>query len=248
MPSCAVLCCVVLRYVMLCCVVLCCVCVVLCCAALCYVCVAFCCDVLCRAVPKVLLPKGKGRDVYPRVQVNGRSVCVARALCASVFTTAESGGMHWSPLLCPVLAAAGPVRRRHVRRPRLRCQGGGGVQPSLRSVGGASCAPCRPPPSLRPTRPTRISSAALLLWQGILQRQGILHSQGILLLSASLPRGSGQWPSCCTLPHCLGAMGSGAPAITLPHCLGAVGSGTPAVHCLTARGQSTLGPLCCSVV
>ena len=192
MPSCAVLCCVVLRYVMLCCVVLCCVCVVLCCAALCYVCVAFCCDVLCRAVPKVLLPKGKGRDVYPRVQVNGRSVCVARALCASVFTTAESGGMHWSPLLCPVLAAAGPVRRRHMRRPRLRCQGGGG--PALAAERWWRFLRAVPSPPLRPTRCCalgRISSAALLLWQGILQRQGILPQAGhpsALCLTAQ-----GQW-------------------------------------------------------
>ena len=33
-------------------------------------------------VPKALLPKGKGRDVYPRVQVNGLGcVCCVRAVC-----------------------------------------------------------------------------------------------------------------------------------------------------------------------
>ena len=59
--------------------------------------------------------------------------------------------------------------------------------------------------------------------------------------SSSLPGGSGQWNSCNTLPHCLGAMGSAAPAMhCLPHCLGAVGSATPAMHCLTAWGQWTL--------
>ena len=36
-------------------------------------------------VPKALLPKGKGRDVYPRVQVNGLGcVCCVRAVCKCV--------------------------------------------------------------------------------------------------------------------------------------------------------------------
>ena len=39
--------------------------------------------------------------------------------------------------------------------------------------------------------------------------------------TATLPVGPGQWYSCNALPHCLGA----------------VGSGTPAVHCHTALGQ-----------
>ena len=34
-----------------------------------------------------------GRDVYPWVQVNGRAVCIARALCVSVLTSAERGGV-----------------------------------------------------------------------------------------------------------------------------------------------------------
>ena len=57
--------------------------------------VVWCGAVRCGA-PKALLPEGKGRDVYPRVQVNGRAVRVVRALCASVHSTAESRGMHWS--------------------------------------------------------------------------------------------------------------------------------------------------------
>ena len=40
----------------------------------------------------------------------------------------------------------------------------------------------------------------------------------LLQYRAPLPGGSGQWTSCNTLPHCLGA----------------VGSGPPSVHCLTA--------------
>ena len=67
---------------------------------------------------------------------------------------------------------------------------------------------------------------------------------------ATAPGGSGQWNSCNALPHCLGAVGSGTPAMhcltvwgvvrqwnscnAVPHCLGAVGSGTPTMHCLTA--------------
>ena len=44
-------------------------------------------------VPKALLPEGNGRDVYPRVQVNGRAVCVARAPCVSMWLLAERGGV-----------------------------------------------------------------------------------------------------------------------------------------------------------
>ena len=44
-----------------------------------------CCSVVWRGVPKALLPKGKGRDVYPRVQVNGLGcVCCVRAVCKCV--------------------------------------------------------------------------------------------------------------------------------------------------------------------
>ena len=158
----------------------------------------------CAVLPKVLLPKGKGRDVYPRVQVNGRSVCVARALCASVFTTAESGGMHWCPLLCPV--AAGPVRGT-CAGPGCGARGGGG--PALAAERWWRFLRAVPSPPLRPTRCCalgRISSAGGF---GRVSCSGKAScpKQGILLLSASLPRGSGQWPSCSILPHCLGVLG-----------------------------------------
>ena len=43
------------------------------------------CVVVCVCVPKALLPEGKGRDVYPRVQVNGLGcVCCVRAVCKCV--------------------------------------------------------------------------------------------------------------------------------------------------------------------
>ena len=48
----------------------------------------------------------------------------------------------------------------------------------------------------------------------------------LLQCTASLPWGSGQWTSCNALPHCLGAVGSGTPAITGRTGLG--GTGSPA--------------------
>ena len=58
------------------------------------------CGVVRCGVPKAPLPEGKGRDVYPRVQINGRAVCAAWALCASVFHAAEGGNREetWRPL------------------------------------------------------------------------------------------------------------------------------------------------------
>ena len=48
--------------------------------------------------------------------------------------------------------------------------------------------------------------------------------------TAALPGGSGQRNSCNALPHCLGA----------------VGSGTPAMHCLTAWEQWAVQLLQCT--
>ena len=42
-------------------------------------------------MPKALLPEGNGRDVYPRVHVNGGAVCLARAPYVSVWLLAERG-------------------------------------------------------------------------------------------------------------------------------------------------------------
>ena len=43
------------------------------------------CGMVWCGVPKALLPKGKGRDVYPRVKVNGLGcVCCVRAVCKCV--------------------------------------------------------------------------------------------------------------------------------------------------------------------
>ena len=55
--------------------------------------VVVCGVVVCGCVPKALLPEGNGRDVYPWVQVNGRAVCIACALCVSVWISAERDDM-----------------------------------------------------------------------------------------------------------------------------------------------------------
>ena len=52
----------------------------------------------------------------------------------------------------------------------------------------------------------------------------------LLQCTATLPVGSGQWNSYNALPHCLGA----------------VGSGSPAMHCLTAWGQWAVDFLQCT--
>ena len=68
--------------------------------------------------------------------------------------------------------------------------------------------------------------------------------------------GSGQWISCNTLPHSLGAVGSGAPAMRGPtscgdgeSCLGGgrcLKSRTRAMHCHTAWGQWAVELLLCT--
>ena len=50
------------------------------------------CGVVWCGVPKALLPEGNGRDVYPRVRVNGRGcVCCVRAVCMCVGLGGERG-------------------------------------------------------------------------------------------------------------------------------------------------------------
>ena len=137
-------------------------------------------------------------------------VCVPRWK-AGVCTNPRCSARWWRLLvLCGGGGGGG------VRRPWLRRGGGRGLQPSPRSVGGDSCAPCFPPPPFGPRAvplwarfPLPLSCFGRVSCYGraLCPRQGILHSQGILLLSPSLPRGSGRWPSCSTLPHCLGFLG-----------------------------------------
>ena len=106
-------------------------------------------------VPKALLPKGKGRNVYPWVQVNGSAVCVARALCVVCVC--------WSSLLCHCVVAAGPVRL--VGLVRLPWLGPFVALPSLRA----------PPFGLRAVTlwagraalPTALRSGPVLGWHGV---------------------------------------------------------------------------------
>ena len=55
--------------------------------------------------------------------------------------------------------------------------------------------------------------------------------------TAALLGGSGQWDYCGTVPHCLGVVGNGTPAVHLCTALGQCRNGTPLMQCRTAWGQ-----------
>ena len=123
LPHCigAVSCCVVLCRVVSCRVVSCHV-------VSCLCCVVLCCVVLCCVVPKALLPEGKGRDVYPRVQVNGRGcVCGVRAVCKCVDSGGERGSREDLVVtpLATVLTPGAPAV------PLLSPLAGAGVTPAM---------------------------------------------------------------------------------------------------------------------
>ena len=69
-------------------------------------------------VPKALLPEGNDRDVYPRVQVNGKALCL-NAHCVLVWCC-TAGTSAQSHLACTALQT--PVHR-HTRssRPTAPC-------------------------------------------------------------------------------------------------------------------------------
>ena len=245
------------------------------CAVLCYAvlrCAVLCCAVPCCAslscaVPKALLPGCNGRNVYPRVQVNGRGcVCGVCAVCKCVVAQQASAHFHLAGNALPM-----PVRSRT------------GSDWST-----APCVPrytitdfCAVPHCLVPCTALHcVCPAAMLLWArgswqcsalprhleavGSGTRASHCHiawgqwvvehvqcsaslpgGSGYCILpqyTASPPRGSRQWNSYSTLPLSPGAVGSCAP-VTLPHCLGALGSGTSVIHRLTAWGQRALDPL-----
>ena len=61
---------------------------------------------LSKLSPSKLSPGNFSPPLYPRVQVNGKVVCVACALCVSVFHAAECGnGETWRPPTRPWLLA-----------------------------------------------------------------------------------------------------------------------------------------------
>ena len=68
----------------------------------------------------------------------------------------------------------------------------------------------------------------------------------LLQYTDALPGGSGQWNSCNTLPHRLGAVDSATSAMQCFTALGAVGNGSSAMHCPTAWGQWAVEPVQCT--
>ena len=64
--------------------------------------VVWCAVVWCGVVPKALLLEGNGRDVYPRVQVNGRAVCVVCELCVSVWFWGQRRGSRRNLVVIPL--------------------------------------------------------------------------------------------------------------------------------------------------
>ena len=66
-------------------------------------CVVVWCGVVWCGVPKALLPEGKGRDVYPRVQVNGRAVCLsARCVLVCCCTAGSCALSHLAGTVLPM--------------------------------------------------------------------------------------------------------------------------------------------------
>ena len=176
-----VLCCVVLCCVVLCCVVLCCV--VLCCVVLC--CVVVWCGVVCCVVPIALLPEGNGRDVYPRVQVNGRAVCrSARCVPVCCCTTGTSAQLQWAGAALPT-----PVHD-HTGYIGLS----------------TFCNSCNAPPHCL----WAVGSGTLAMHRHTACGQWAVE---LLLCTATVPGGNGQWNSYNALPHCLWVVGSGTPAM-----------------------------------
>ena len=90
------------------------------------------CGVVWCGVPKALLPEGKGRDVYPRVQVNGRGcVCCVRAVCKCVDSGGERGSRE-DLVVTPLATVLTP---------------GAPTVPLLSPLAGAGVAPAMPTPS-----------------------------------------------------------------------------------------------------
>ena len=151
---------------------------------------------MCCFVPKALLPEGKGRDVYPRVKVNRRAVCVVCALCACVFLhSLTSAHLHLAGIALPT-----PVPcHTGSRRPTAPCV--------PRCTVNAFCAV---PHCLLLCTSLHCTALCVPCCTAVVGRG--LWAVG----TASLPRRTGQCNPCNALPHCLEAVGTGTPAI---HCL-----------------------------
>ena len=172
------------------------------------------CGVVWCGVPKALLPEGNGRDVYPRVQVNGRAVCLSvrcvLVCCCPAGTSAQS---HLASAALPT-----PVHRHTGSSgPTTPCV--------LRCTIGTLCAV----PSVR--------CRTAWCWALHCIVCALLHctcgqwavgcgtyamhchtawghwAVELLQCTATVPGGSGQWNSCNALPHCLGAVGGISPTM-----------------------------------
>ena len=82
-----------------------------------------CCVVWC-GVPEALLPEGNGRDVYPRVQVNGRAVCLSvrcvLVCCCTVMSCVVRCGAVWCRIVsCRVVLCC--VASRRMVTPNMFC-------------------------------------------------------------------------------------------------------------------------------
>ena len=222
------------------------------------------CGVVCR---RRCYQKAKGRDVYPRVKVNGLGcVCCVRAVrkCVGLGRGRGSRGDLVSSPLATALIPGAPAA------------------PLPFLLAGAGAAPATPTPSCCPgpggpsavwhapwrgrtrsvwTPPRRGSGQcsscnALPHWLGaVCSPTPAMHcltalgqwAMELLQYTATLPGGSGQCSSCNALTASLpGGSGQCNSCNALPHCPRAVGSATPAMHCLTAWGQWAVELLQCS--
>ena len=175
-----------------------------------------CCAVLCCAVPKALLPEGNGRDLYPRVQVNGRAVCLS-VRCVLVTSAKCVVAKCVVVQLGPVHSCTGPVLL--CRRPCTVTQG---LLGSLHCVccaallGAVHCTALHclchaavhcvrytaPTSNTLPQRPGAVGSGTPAMHRHTACGQWVVEK---LQCTAILHVGSGQWKSCIVPPHRLGA-------------------------------------------
>ena len=149
--------------------------------------------VWCR-VAKALLPQGNGADVYPRIHVNGRAVCLSThcvLVCCCAPVTYALSHLDGNVLPTPVHGHKGSMG---VAAPRVLC-----CTVSILCAVPHCLALC--------STLYRVCLAELHLWALGSGQQNIGKP------TASLLPGSGQWSLCNTSPHRLKAVCSGEPAM-----------------------------------
>ena len=218
------------------------------------------CGVVCR---RRCYRKAKGRDVYPRVQVNGLGcVCCVRAVrkCVGLGRGRGSRGDLVSSPLATALIPGAPAA------PLPFLLAGAGAAPATPTPsccpgpGGPSAvwhAPWRgrtrcvwTPPRRGGGTPCPASGAPYTpggpaAWRGSAGLPPTAPAQSVPTAGDALgPPKAVQLLQCtASLP---GGSGQRNSCNALPHCPGAVGSGTPATHCLTAWGQWAVQLLQCT--